>query len=149
VKGIIRCFVLICLTLSTLCCNKPRYKFDSFEYGYNAYFDTSFTFMIERSDTICLKEKYQGHEKSFETILHKTIRIDLEKLLHEINFEELDTIYSSLPQEDGESYFLKVSKNGKIKSIQGDYLRHSEVNLMKKMKELKRELERNKIEANH
>lgn len=133
--------------MSTLCCNKPRYNFDSFEYRYIAYFDTTFTFVIERSDTISLKEKYHGHEKYFETILQKNIRIDLEKLLHEINFEELDTVYSKPPQEDGESYFLKVSKNGKTKSIKGDFFPHSEINFIEKMKELKRKLERNKIEA--
>lgn len=114
-------FKIILIIIVLYSCSNNKYNVfqqDKFDYSYNCFFDTSFSFSIYNQDTITVYQECCGEKLDFKAILSKKDKEQINNWLNEINFDLLDTLYANYGVEDGESYSFKIYNPNYSKSIE-------------------------------
>ncbi len=93
------------------------FKNDNFEYSYNCFFDTSFSFTITDRDTITIKQEYHGNNLDFKCELTKEDKYQINNWLNDIDFTKLNMPNLSHDVLDGESYNFNIHCRDFSKSI--------------------------------
>lgn len=112
--------LLIFLILALISCSKKEesinFPFDSFIFSYSGEnYDNSIKFT--KSDTVFLQKRFHNPKENFYAIIHNEEKLKLNRLLKTINFKKFDSIYFQERLQDGESYLINISKNGRNQMI--------------------------------
>lgn len=110
--------ILIMIVLNS--CSNNKYNIlqqDKFDYSYDCFFDTSFSFSIYNQDTITVNQEYHGNKLDFQTVLSKKDKEQINEWINEINFDLYDTLYANYTVLDGESYSFKIYNPDYSKTI--------------------------------
>lgn len=95
---------------------KNDFPFDSFIFSYaGENYDNSIKFT--KSDTVFLQRRFPSPKENFYAIINNEEKIKLNKFLQTINFKKFDSIYFQERLQDGTSYLINISKNGKNQMI--------------------------------
>jgi hypothetical protein len=127
---------------------KYNYDFDVLSYSYYNMFDTSFSFRINKQDTLFVKQDCRGYNSDFFTIINSSDKEVLKQLIGNIDLLKIDTLYDE-HCEDGESIRFSIKTNQFEKSIKahGD-MPPATKELKIKMLEFKRYLQKKSIKCN-
>jgi len=109
--------VLVLLIIS--CAKKEEVKpfpFESFIYS-NAGLHHDNSIKFTKSDTVYIQKRFPEPKENFYAILEKDQKIELNKLISQLDYKKFDRTYTQDNLDDGQSYLLDFSENGKNKSI--------------------------------
>lgn len=111
---------LLILSISFLSCKKKQ-KFDDFDFSFGNTFETDFSIKFNpKNDSVYIRENWSSFknkttksETNYVSVLNASQKIKLDSFVENINFKNLDSLYSER-YSDGEYYNFYIRK-GEIK----------------------------------
>jgi hypothetical protein len=111
---------IIILVLFLTSCSKKEvikpFPFESFIFS-NAGLHHDNSIKFTKSDTVYLQKRFPKPKENFYAILKKAEKIELNKLMRQLDYKNFESTYTQDNLCDGQSYLLNFYENKKNKNI--------------------------------